>query len=77
MDDYELRSKLDAIKNQEQRIADSLDRMERGPSPSGVRLVSDKTRTKIILGILGGLLGFATLTRLIMFVLGLIGRFLS
>lgn len=77
MDDYELRSKLDAIKNQEQRIADSLDRMERGPSPSGVRLVSDKTRTKIILGILGGLLGFATLTQLIMFVLGLIGRFLS
>lgn len=77
MEDYELRSKLDAIKNQEQRIADSLDRMERGPSPSGVRLVSDKTRTKIILGIVDGVLGFGLLLKIFFCFLPLILRFFA
>lgn len=62
MDDwdlYALNNKLEAIKNQEERIADSLDRAERPPKP-GLRLLSDKTRWKIIVGIIAGFFGLST-----------------
>ena len=67
MDDYELRSKLDAIKNQEQRIADSLDRMERGPTSYSPGF--DKMLRKIIVGLFVAFFGLSTVAFLVLMIL--------
>ncbi len=63
MDDwdlYALNNKLEAIKYQEKRIADSLDSSKRWTPNPNLRLLSGKTRWKIVAGIAIFFLGIWT-----------------
>lgn len=63
MDDwdlYALNNKLEAIKYQEKRIADSLDSSKRWTPNPNLRLLSGKTRWKIVAGIAIFFLGIST-----------------
>lgn len=67
MDDYELGLRLDAIKNQEQRIADSLDSMNRRPTSYSPGF--DKMLRKIIVGLFVVFFGLSTVAFLVLMIL--------